>query len=74
MNGLNAENKSPILGMGLMPNFSSQNWAKVQIFFKALWAGLTNPRDILDSFTVTPLEKHIKNGEKLIVKHLQTFF
>ena len=26
-----------------------------QIFFKALWAGLTNPHDISDSFTVTPL-------------------
>ena len=24
-------------------------------FFKALWAGLTNQRDILDFFTVTPL-------------------
>jgi hypothetical protein len=38
-----------------MTDFSGQNWAKVQIFFKALWAGLTNPRDISDSFTVTPL-------------------
>ena len=53
-NGLNAENQSPILGMGLMPDFSSQNWAKVQFFFKVLWAGLTNPRDISDSLLSPP--------------------
>jgi len=35
--------------------FSNWIWAKVQNFFKALWAGQTNPCDISDSFTVTPL-------------------
>ena len=52
---LNLENGSPILGVGLMRGFSSQNWAKVQFFFKVAQAGPTNPRDISDSITVTPL-------------------
>ena len=52
---LNLENGSPILGVGLMRGFSSQNWVKVQIFFKVTQAGLTNQHDISDSITVTPL-------------------
>ena len=32
-----------------------------QIFFKAFLAGLTNQRDISDSFAVTPLEMLQKN-------------
>src|SRR5271154_5109241 len=52
---LNLENRSSILGVGLMRGFSSQNWAKVQIFFKVTQAGLTNQRDISKSITVTPL-------------------
>ena len=52
---LNLENGSPILGVGLMRGFSSQNWAKVQNFFKVSQAGLTNQCDISDSITVTPL-------------------
>jgi hypothetical protein len=44
-------------GHGLMAVFQP-NLAKVQIFFKALQAGLTNPRDISDSFTVTLVSAH----------------
>jgi len=43
------------LGMGLMGTFSGPKSLAVQIFFNALWAGLTNPRDILDSFNENPL-------------------
>ena len=43
------------LGMGLMGTFSGPKSLAVQIFFNTLWAGLTNPRDILDSFNENPL-------------------
>ena len=39
---------------GLMHNFPSKN-GPMSIFFKALLAGLTNQRNISDSFAVTPL-------------------
>ena len=38
-----------------MGTFSGPKSLAVQIFFNALWAGLTNPRDILDSFNENPL-------------------
>jgi len=41
--------------MGLMGTFSGPKSLAVQIFFNALWAGLTNPRDISDSFNENPL-------------------
>ena len=44
-----------ILALGLIQDFSRQIWAKVQNFSKALRAGLTNPCDISDSITITPL-------------------
>jgi len=43
------------LGMGLMGTFSGPKSLAVQKFFNALWAGLTNPRDISDSFNENPL-------------------
>jgi len=39
----------------IFPNFFQPKLGQSQIFFKGLRAGLTNPRDISDSFTVTPL-------------------
>ena len=51
----NLETASPTLGMGLMGAFSGPKFLCFQIFFNALWAGLTNPRDISDSFTENPL-------------------
>ena len=43
------------LGMGLMGTFSGPKSLAVQKNFNALWAGLTNPRDISDSFNENPL-------------------
>jgi hypothetical protein len=42
--------------MDLMGAFSGPKSLVVQIFFNALRAGLTNPRDISDSFNETPLD------------------
>jgi len=41
--------------MGLMGTFYGPKSLAVQNFFNALWAGLTNPRDISDSFNENPL-------------------
>ena len=38
-----------------MGTFSGPKSLAVQIFFNALWVGLTNPRDISDSFNENPL-------------------
>jgi hypothetical protein len=43
------------LGMGLMGTFSGPKSLAVQFFFNELQVGLTNPRDILDSFNEIPL-------------------
>ena len=42
-------------GYGPDGNFSGPKSLAVQNFFNALRAGLTNPRDISDSFNETPL-------------------
>jgi len=65
---LNLENRSSILGVGLMRGFSSQNWAKVQIFYKVSQAGLTNQRDISKSITVTPLVLREKSKVNIMTR------
>jgi hypothetical protein len=44
--------------MGLMETFSGPKSLAVQKNFNALWVGLTNPHDILDSFNEIPLVTH----------------
>ena len=43
------------MGVGPDARFFHPKMGLCQIFFKVLLAGLTNPRDISDSFAVTPL-------------------
>ena len=55
----------------LMRDFSIQNWAKVKNF-KALWAELTDPRDISDSFTVTRLGQFTSTSDR--IQNINGFF
>ena len=52
---LNLEYVWPVWVTGLIRESSGPKILIFLFFFKALRAGLTNPRDISDSFTVTPL-------------------
>jgi len=53
-----------------MGTFSGPKFLAVQIFFNALWAGLTNPRDILDSFNENPLDTPNLEGSMVTARHL----